>query len=139
MSNIKRPSWDEVWMTMAFKLSERSIDPRMKVGCLIISDDNTQVLALGYNGDQRGGFNTVDSIEPGKSGTIHAEENALIKCPFRFNGRKIMYVTLSPCDMCAKKIINGCIDEVVYCEEYRETSGLERLRSAGVTVRKYLI
>jgi deoxycytidylate deaminase len=39
--------------------------------------------------------------------------------------------------MCAKAIINGNIDEVVYSEEYRDTSGIELLKSVGILVRKY--
>ena len=132
-----RPSWDEIWMGMAHELSRRSIDPRAKVGCLIVSDDNTQVLALGYNGDQKGGANSVESLEPGKSGTIHAEENALIKCPYRFDGKKVMYISWSPCDQCAKKIINAGIHEVIYDRAYRDPAGVERLKKAGILIRRY--
>src|SRR5574338_1570755 len=74
-----RPSWDSVWMRVAHIVAERSIDPRTKVGCIVVSADNQQVLALGYNGMERGGSNEVDSAEPGMSGTIHAELNSLIK------------------------------------------------------------
>ncbi len=122
---------------MAKTISRRSIDPRTKVGCVLVSSDNTQVLSIGYNGDQRGGPNTIESNEPGKSGTIHAEVNCLIKADFNFPKRKVMYVTVSPCDMCAKQIINGHIDEVVYDVEYRDTAGVERLRAAGVKIRKF--
>lgn len=124
-------------MSMALILSERSIDPRTKVGCLIVSRDNSQVLSVGYNGLERGGSNTVESLEAGKSGTIHGEENALIKMDFNFPKEKVMYVTVSPCEMCAKKIINGYIDEVVYLNDYRLSTGLDKLRTAGIKVRKY--
>ena len=75
--------------------------------------------------------------EPGNSGMIHAEINALLKCDYNNRGEKIMYVTLSPCKMCAKAMINGGVKEVVYDEEYRDVSGLDLLKSAGVTVRRY--
>ena len=58
------------------------MDPRFQVGAVIVTEDNTQVLAVGYNGDHRGGPNCVESTEPGQSGFIHAEINALIKCDF---------------------------------------------------------
>jgi dCMP deaminase len=54
-----RPAWDDIWMKVAHAISERSIDPRYKVGAVIVSDDNTQVLSVGYNGDQSGGSNLV--------------------------------------------------------------------------------
>jgi len=136
MSIVKR-SWDYVWMQTAHAIAERSVDPRFRVGALIVSVDNTQVLAVGYNGDHKGGPNIVESKEPGQSGFLHAEINCLIKCDFNNPKNKIMYITLSPCQMCAKAIINGNIDEVVYSEEYRDTSGIELLKSVGILVRKY--
>lgn len=134
-----RPTWDEVWMETSKIISRRSLDPRHQVGAVIVTSDNTQVLAVGYNGDQRGGTNTVESNEPGCSGFIHAEINALIKCDYNNPKRKIMYLTLSPCRQCAKAIINGGISEVVYLEQYRDTSGLDVLKQSGVVVRKYVL
>ena len=131
-----RPSWDDVWMETAKVLSRRSLDPRFQVGAVIVTGDNTQVLAVGYNGDHRGGSNQVESLEPGCSGFIHAEINALIKCDYNNPKRKVMYLTLSPCKQCAKSIVNGGIDEVVYNEEYRDLSGVALLIDAGVKVRK---
>ena len=42
-----RPTWHEVWMNVAINISSRSYDPRLKVGCVIVTDDNTQVLSVG--------------------------------------------------------------------------------------------
>jgi dCMP deaminase len=108
------------------------------VGAIVITDDNTQMLSLGYNGDHAGGPNTRESDEPGHSGFLHAEINALIKCDFNIAKRKVMYVTLSPCRMCAKAIVNARIDEVVYADEYRDRSGIDLLAGAGVRVRRLL-
>ena len=73
-----RPEWDDIWMSVAHTISQRSIDPRHQVGSIIVTDDNTQLLALGYNGNYKGGPNKIESEEPGHSGLIHAEQNALI-------------------------------------------------------------
>ena len=135
---VERPSWDQVWMETAKILSHRSLDPRFRVGSIIVTDDNTQVLAVGYNGDHRGGPNAVESTNPGDSGFLHAEVNALIKCDFNNPKRKRMYLTLSPCRQCAKAIINGGISEVVYFDEYRDKSGIELLNSSGVITRRYV-
>jgi len=129
-----RPSWDNIWMNFAFSISDRSYDPRHKVGAIIVADDNTQVLAIGYNGNYSGGPNEVESNLPGQSGMIHAEINALLKMDYNDPKKKKMYVTLSPCRMCAKAIINAGIDEVLYGEEYRDSSGVEILRSTGIKV-----
>lgn len=133
---IIRPSWDKVWMKTAHIIASRSIDPRYKVGAVIVSDDNTQILALGYNGGYAGGPNEVESLEPGQSGNLHAEVNALLKMDFNNPKKKTMYVTLSCCRMCAKAIANSRIDKVVYFEEYRDTSGLDLLRAAGIEVEQ---
>ena len=130
-----RPEWDEIWMTFAKNMSRRSYDPRHQVGAVVVTEDNTQVLSVGNNGNHSGGPNEVESQEPGQSGMLHAEINALLKMDYNNPKRKIMYVTLSPCRMCAKAIINSGIDEVVYDEEYRDTSGVDLLRSSGVVVK----
>jgi dCMP deaminase len=135
MSN--RPSWDSIWMNFARSISERSIDPRFKVGAVVVSFDNTQVLSVGYNGDHAGGPNEVDSLVPGQSGCIHAEINALIKLDYNNPKPKKMYITLSPCKMCAKSIINAGISSIVYEEEYRDLSGVILLKESGGIVRKY--
>lgn len=132
-----RPSWDQIWMDFAHTISKRSIDPRFQVGSVIVTEDNSQVLAVGYNGDHRGGPNEVESVEPGMSGLLHAEVNCLIKCDFNHPKKKKMYLTLSPCKMCAKAIINGGITEVIYSEEYRDRSGIELLISSGIRVRSF--
>lgn len=132
----ERPSWDEIWMGMARNISRRSYDPRHQVGAIIVTQDNSQVLSLGYNGNYKGGPNEVESEVPGDSGMLHAEINALLKLDYNNPKQKAMYVTLSPCRMCAKAIINAGVNEVVYDKEYRETSGLDILRSVGVRVRK---
>ena len=132
-----RPEWDEIWMTFAKNMSRRSYDPRHQVGAVVVTEDNTQVLSVGYNGNHSGGPNEVESQEPGQSGMLHAEINALLKMDYNNPKRKTMYVTLSPCRMCAKAIINAGIDEVVYDEEYRDTSGVNLLRSSGVVVKSY--
>ena len=131
-----RPSWDEVWIETASLISQRSYDPRYQVGAVVVSDDNTQVLAVGYNGNYSGGPNAVESTDPGESGMIHAEINALLKLDYNNPKIKKMYVTLSPCRMCAKAIVNSGISEVIYSEEYRDTSSLEILKDAGIRVRK---
>ena len=132
----ERPSWDEIWMGMARNISRRSYDPRHQVGAIIVTQDNSQVLSLGYNGNYKGGPNEVESEVPGDSGMLHAEINALLKLDYNNPKQKAMYVTLSPCRMCAKAIINAGVNEVVYDKEYRDTSGLDILGSVGVRVRK---
>lgn len=131
-----RPTWDQIWSDVVFTIAKRSPDPKFKVAAIVVTDDNTQLLSLGYNGDHAGGPNCRESDDPGESGFLHAEVNALIKLDFNSPKRKKMYVSLSPCKMCAKAIVNARIDEVVYIDDYRDLSGVELLRYAGIKVRK---
>ena len=137
MSSDGRPEWDEIWMGFAHSISRRSYDPRHQVGAVIVSDKNTQVLAVGYNGNYSGGPNEVESPLPGESGMIHAEINALLKMDYNNPKSKKMYITLSPCKMCAKAVINAGISEVIYDEAYRDDTGVRLLESCGILVRKY--
>ena len=132
-----RPSWNEIWKRFAIDIAKRSPDPKFQVGAVIVSDDNTQVLALGYNGDHKGGPNCRDSLETGKSGFIHAEVNALIKCDFNNPKAKKMYLTHAPCPVCAKCIVNAAIEQVLYINDYEpDMSGVKILRDCDVSVVK---
>jgi len=132
-----RPEWDKIWMDFAHNIAKRSYDPRFQVGSVIVTNDNCQVLAVGYNGNYAGGPNEAESEIPGQSGMIHAEINALIKLDYNNPKKKKLYLTLSPCRMCAKAIVNAGIDEVVYRESYRDLSGVELLQECGIKVRAF--
>ena len=134
---MTRPSWDQIWISFAKTIAKRSYDPRHQVGAVIVTEDNTQVLGIGYNGGWAGGPNEVESLEPGMSGMIHAEINALIKMNYSHHKGKKLYVTLSPCRACAKAIINGGIDSVIYLDDYRDSSGIDLLLDGGVWVQKF--
>jgi len=131
---LTRPSWPEIWMSIAHTISQRSYDQRLKVGAIIVSSDNSQMLSVGYNGNYKGGPNAQESLEPGQSGFIHAEVNALVKCDYNFHKKKNMYLTHSPCRNCAKLIVNAEISTVIYDIPYRDISGLEILTSVGINV-----
>ena len=138
MKNNHRPSWDSGWANVAREISRRSYDPRYQVGAIVVTSDNTQVLSVGYNGNYAGGPNEVESEDPGQSGFIHAEINCLLKMDYNNPKKKVMYLTLSPCRMCAKAIVNAGISELVYLDSYRDETGLRILEEAGIKCRKYL-
>jgi dCMP deaminase len=132
-----RPSWDKIWIEFARNIAKRSYDPRFQVGSVIVTEDNCQVLAVGYNGNYAGGPNKVESEIPGESGFIHAEINALIKLDYNNPKKKKLYLTLAPCRMCAKAIVNAGIAEVIYEEPYRDMSGVQLLQDCGIKVRAF--
>lgn len=131
---MTRPAWPTIWMRLARSIAERSVDPRLQVGCVIVSADDRRVLSVGYNGDEAGGANAPDSTDAGASGFVHAEVNALIKS----HGVRgsIVYITHSPCVVCARALVNERVARVVYGEAYRDTRGIEILRKSGVSAEE---
>ncbi len=127
---------EEVFMRMAEELAKRSTCARSQVGTVITNPDLTQVLGVGYNGNARGLPNACDSPEPGRCGCIHSEQNALLKAGAQEHG-KVMFVTLSPCVMCAKMTINSNVAKVYYRSAYRDPAGLDVLRQGGIEPELY--
>jgi len=134
---MTRPTWKEIWMNVTELIAQRSHHPTFKVGAIITSNDNTQILSIGYNGNEAGGNNIPDSCEPGMSGLLHAEINCLIKLDYNNYKDKTMWLTLSPCAQCAKAIVNAGIKSVIYKNQYRDIEGINILVNSGVNVEKY--
>jgi dCMP deaminase len=120
-------------MAMAHTLAKRSYDPRLKVGCVIASNDNRRVIGLGYNGNARKLANEPDSLEPGQSGFVHAEVNAIINAGQPVYSGNV-YLTHSPCLACAKALINAGVWSLHYAIRYRDEEPLELLRRSGIYV-----
>jgi len=126
----------EVYMRMAEELAKRSTCARLQVGTVITGPELENVLAIGYNGNARGFPNRCDTDTPGRCGCIHSEQNALVKAPGHLPD-KVVFVTASPCVMCAKLMIQAKVRHLFYREAYRDPSGLDVLREAGVEVVRY--
>jgi len=122
----------EVYMRMAEELQKRSTCARLQVGTVITDQRLENVLAIGYNGNARGLPNRCDSTTPGACGCIHSEMNALVKAPGAVRD-KVMFVSASPCVLCAKLIVNSGVTHVFYRRAYRDPTGLEVLAAGGVT------
>lgn len=141
-------SWDEYFMSIALLSAKRSKDPSTQVGACIVDDEN-KVVSIGYNGMPR---NIKDSDLTWEKGedlnskylyVCHAEFNAILNTR---NGSALkgcrVYVTLFPCNECAKAIIQTGIKEVIYLSNKYENSVETRaskkiLTLAGVKLRQY--
>lgn len=126
----------EVYMRMAEDLAKRSTCTRLQVGTVVTDALLENVLAIGYNGNAKGLPNRCDSSVPGQCGCIHSEMNALVKAPGAVRD-KVVFVTDSPCVMCAKLMINSGVTHLFYRRPYRDPSGVELLAHAGVTPVAY--
>lgn len=141
-------SWDEYFMGIAILSSLRSKDPNTKVGACIVDKDH-KVVSIGYNGMPTGvdesqiSWNKGEGLDSKYLYVCHAEFNAILNTRngSALNGCTI-YVTLFPCNECAKAIIQTGIKELVYNEnKYENTvetqASLKMLKLAGIKIRKY--
>lgn len=121
-----------VFANFALELAKLSKCEERKVAAIITDRDLTQIYSIGLNGGPKGLVDCMCKID-GKYGCVHAEINALIKCRSDAPD-KVMFVTLSPCKQCAAAIINapGGFSTVYYTQEWKDTTGIELLRKAGV-------
>lgn len=128
-----RPTFEQLYMTLAFGMARRATCSRLQVGTVIATTDYRQVLAVGYNGNATGLPNGCDQDVPGACGCLHSEENACINCQTSRSTPKVAFVTHLPCLMCAKRLINlGGIVRVYYSDDYRKRESLALLLDAGI-------
>ena len=123
-----RFSWDEYYMALAILSSQRSPDPVTQVGACIAGPDN-KVVSMGYNGMPRGCSDFKKTLPWEKKEGLnnknlyvcHAELNAILNSSdlTRLQGSR-MYVTLFPCNECAKAIIQTGIKEVIYLRDTKQ-------------------
>ena len=116
-------SWDEYFMGVAKLSGMRSKDPNTQVGACIVSPQN-KILSMGYNGFPMGcsdeDFPWAREGEPFDTKyfyVAHSELNAILN--YRgtgLDGSK-MYVSLFPCNECAKAIIQSGIKTVIYADD----------------------
>ena len=141
-------SWDEYFMGVAMLSGMRSKDPNTQVGACIVSGDN-KILSMGYNGfpigcsdDEFPWAREGDELDNKYFYTTHSELNAILN--YRggsLEGAK-MYVTLFPCNECAKAIIQAGIKTLVYANDKydgtpRVIASKRMLDSAGVRYYQY--
>ena len=141
-------SWDEYFMGVAKLSALRSKDPGTQVGACIVSSDN-KILSMGYNGfplgcddDEFPWAREGEENETKYPFVTHSELNAILN--YRggsLEGSKI-YVSLFPCNECAKAIIQAGIKTVVYgCDKYASTASVlaskRMFRAAGVELVEY--
>ena len=141
-------TWDEMFMGIALISAQRSKDPNTQVGACIVSEDN-KVLATGYNGmpigcndrempwDRDGDY--LDTKYPY---VVHAELNAILNRNVASLKGATLYVTLFPCNDCAKAIIQSGIKKVVYySNKYADTpptkAATRMLQTAGIELTPY--
>lgn len=133
---MKRPSVKEYYIGIAMAVARRSTCIKRQYGCVIVSND--EIIATGYNGNQRGLENCcdgcrclrIDAKHNDASGgyadcrSVHAEQNALISASRRDMIGGTMYLVAicdgklvednpGPCPICKRMAHNAGILSVV--------------------------
>ena len=144
MKTVTRPDIDEYFLKIASVVAERSTCRRHHIGAVAVRDKHT--LATGYNGAAAG---LKDCLELGclrdemniPSGTrheicrgIHAEQNAIIQASLHGVSLEgaTLYVTHTPCILCAKMLVNARIKRFVTFGKYADNSFIELFSEAGI-------
>ena len=141
-------SWDEYFMAIALISAERSKDPNSQVGACIV-DNNNKIVSLGYNGAPIGYDDDKDMtweregnfLDTKYAYVCHSELNAILNSKIPVRDSRI-YVTLFPCNECAKAIIQAGIKEIIYLsDKYNKTdsniASKKMLNTCGVKYRQY--
>ncbi len=125
-------SWDTYFMGVAMLASQRSKDPNTQVGACIVNEDNI-IVGVGYNGMPR---SCLDNLmpwgrdDPNELNTkypyvCHAELNAILNSTGCIKNCTL-YVTLFPCNECAKAIMQSGITRIIYLEDkYPDSTGVK--------------
>lgn len=134
--------WTQRWMEMAEKVATFSKHPNVKVGCVVIDEDQHQVEG-GFNGLPRG-CDDARILDQSRavSGTVHAEANAVASAARRVMKGTTVYVTEPPCAQCAALLIQAGVKRIVFkrnpnlSPKWRDSvrEGFTLLQEAGVEI-----
>ena len=144
-------NWEQYFMGIALLSAQRSKDPNTKVGACIVNEDN-KIVGIGYNGMpigckdsimpwERTATNNLDTKYPY---VVHAELNAILNSNQMSLKGCTLYVTLFPCNECAKAVIQSGIKKVIYYnDKYANTESTIAakfmLKTTGVDFEQYEI
>ncbi len=141
-------SWDAYFMGIALLSAQRSKDSNTQVGACIVNQDK-KIVSVGYNGmptgcdddhmpwEREGAF-----LETKYPFVCHAELNAILNSAAVSLKDCVLYVTLFPCNECAKAIIQSGIRKVIYMDnKYADTDGtkasVRMFQLSGVICEQY--
>ncbi|MFX0169751.1 MAG: cytidine/deoxycytidylate deaminase family protein [Candidatus Hodarchaeota archaeon] len=142
----RRPTIDEYFIQFANLAATRSTCVRRQVGAVLVREKH--ILSTGYNGAPAHMIHCTTEtclrlktgVKPGERHElcrgVHAEQNAIIQCALHGVSSRdaTLYVTHSPCTICAKMLINAGIKRVVVTRRYPDNEGIQMLQESGVKI-----
>ncbi len=137
MQKKKQLKYDKAYLRIAREWSKLSHCNRKQVGALIVKD--RMIISDGYNGTPTGFENPCEDEEGyTKWYVLHAEANAILKVASSTQSCEgaTLYITMSPCKECSKLIHQAGITRLVYNIDYKDNSGLDFLKKAGIELQQ---
>ena len=135
MPKEKQRRYDKAYLRIAEEWGKLSYCKRKQVGALIVK--GRMIISDGYNGTPTG-FENFCEDEEGytKWYVLHAEANAILKVAASTQSCQdaTLYITMSPCKECSKLIHQAGIIRVVYKDAYKDDSGIQFLKKAGIAL-----
>jgi dCMP deaminase len=147
-AKLERPEWDKYFMDIAFLVSQRSTCLRRKVGAVLVKEK--RILSTGYNGapakithcQVAGCLRSRLKVPSGQRHELcrglHAEQNVLLQAALHGVSVKdsSLYVTVTPCIICAKMIINAGVKQIVIQDHYPDNMAEEFLKQAKIKIKR---
>ena len=139
---MTRPTKPEYYLDIAKAVSARATCPRLSVGAVIV-DTFDRIVSTGYNGSAKGTPHCIDigceMVEIGGKEScvrsLHAESNAIDRAPWEAMRDAQLFITVTPCYECAKRIVSAGIYLVHWASYYdsRNTNlAIDLLKRAGL-------
>jgi dCMP deaminase len=140
--------WQDYFMGVADLSAQRSKDPKTQVGACIVNPKDNHILSIGYNGlpygfddDEFAWEDSDDFVMNKNSYIVHAEANAILNSSHDLEGSDV-YVTMFPCNECAKLLAQSKVKKVIYRDDkfLKKDSGKVAMNifdKANIEVVKY--
>jgi len=124
---VRRPSWDEYYLSIARAVATRGDCIRRQHGAVIVKGN--KIVATGYNGSPPGSKKSCGAtgmcprnLDPNAKHSqgeydlcwaTHAEANALLRASWEDMQGATIYITGTPCPGCSKLIASAGIYKIV--------------------------
>ena len=129
----------DTFVSILENIANLSTSTTLKVGAIAVHKKFQKTASFGYNGSYPGApinsetGSEEESLEPGRSGFIHAEVNMIAKFREYDPENYIVLLTHSPCTVCTKVLVNAGFRHVYWVNEYREIAHLSILGNYGIS------
>lgn len=128
----------DIFKNTLLEIAKLSNATTYKVACMALHKNFTKIASFGYNGSYAGApINPLtgteeETLDPGSSGFIHAEINMIAKFREIDPENYLVLLTLSPCKMCTKTLVNSGFRYVFWVDDYRDQSHLHIFDECGI-------